>query len=143
MNEPSSQPSGLIELWGDTVDSRHVSFATLIGVGLAVPTYLGARTLFTAWVSNASLAKSYSLLAGLAACLVAAVICARLFAPKRVVGEHVATPQEREAALLAVEAEVGPLGHPADLPAAVQEELRDLGLFDTLAERATQRGGAA
>ncbi|KQY56682.1 MULTISPECIES: hypothetical protein [unclassified Nocardioides] len=126
--------SRLIEVWGDTVDSRHMTGAIALGIGIATPTFLLGRRIFESTVDDQTLAQSYALLVGLGACLVAAVISARLFKPKRVVTEVEATLEGRRAALDAIAAEGGEWTDPAELAREVQEELRSLGLYDVLVE---------
>lgn len=130
--------SRLIEMWGDTVDSRHVGGAVAIGVGVAVPAYLVAAEVFTSFVDEEALGRSYALLTGLAGCLVAAVVCARLFKPKRVLVEAEGSQEARAAAFETIRREVGDIGDPALLSPAVQRELHQLNLYDALvAEHAT------
>ncbi|QIX27944.1 hypothetical protein ncot_16130 [Nocardioides sp. JQ2195] len=126
--------SRLIEVWGDTVDSRHMTGAIALGIGIATPSFLLARRIFEGTVEDQSLAQSYALLVGLAACLVAAFISARLFKPKRVVTEVESTLEGRREALANIAAEGGEWTDPAELDPEVQEELRSLGLYDVLVE---------
>jgi len=131
--------SRLIEVWGDTVDSRHMTWSIALGVGLAAPTFLIADRLFKASVDDKGLAHSYALLTGLVACLLAGLISGLLFKPKRVVNEKTISQASMRAALDETEAESGPLGDPSELDAAVQQELRSLGLYDVLASEHTRR----
>lgn len=121
-----------LEVWGDTVDGRHLLYSILIGVGLATPAYLLAAWIFGGSALEPGLAKSYSLLVGLAACLVAAVIAARAFPPKRILTEQSDEPGSREDAMDAIEAEYGPLGDPDELPAPVLREVQELGIYEDL-----------
>jgi hypothetical protein len=75
------------------------------------------------------------LLVGLAACLVAGAICARLFAPKRDLVEEPTDAAARDEAIAELVAESGGLGSVDDLPEAARRELRDLGIVDLFAER--------
>lgn len=138
--------SNYLEVWGDTVDSRHMATSIWLGVGIATPTFLISRTVFSRTVENQTLAGSYALLLGLAGCLVAAVIAARLFKPKRIVQESHATLESRQEALDAIVEQGGEWTDPADLDPAVQDELRQLGLYDVLTdahEQALQKAAAA
>lgn len=124
----------LVEVWGDTVDERHVKIAVALSVLLAVPSFLGARALFTATMDNQDLARTYAMLAGLAACLLAAVISARFFKPKRIVTERQLEPEEQIAAAMELAQLPLGLGTLASLSEAEQEEMRRLGLYDVFAE---------
>lgn len=125
--------SSLLEVWGDTVDSRHLCGAIALGLTIAGSLYLAADEIMPSLVDDRTLAHSYALLVGLLGCLVAAVIAAKLFPPKREVVMGTGTDSAgRRIAMDAIEEEAGPLGDPRELPAAVQEELRALALFDDL-----------
>lgn len=126
-----AQPQ-LMEVWGDTVDGRHLLGSIGLGVGIAVPVYLLADWGFTALTGGDTLGHSYALVVGLASCIVAAVIAARIFKPKRTVLVGEAHTGSRTAAMDAIEAELGPLGDPDDLPAAALREVKELGLYDDL-----------
>jgi hypothetical protein len=126
--------SRLVEVWGDTVDERHVKIAVALGVLLAVPSFLGAREIFTATMENQDLARTYAMLAGLASCLVSAVISARFFKPKRIVTERQLDPEEQIAAAMELAQLPLGLGTLASLSQAEQDEMRRLGLYDVFAE---------
>lgn len=137
-NEPAPAPAreeNLLEIWGDTVDSRDLIGALVLGAGVAAPAYLLASWGFAQVVENPDVGRTYALLVGLAGCMVGAVIAAVLFKPKRVVTESEGTAESRAAAMDTIEAEIGPLGDPGLLPEAVQSELRQLGLYEDLHER--------
>ncbi|MBN7793782.1 hypothetical protein [Microbacterium esteraromaticum] len=126
------QQQRLLEVWGDTVDSRHLLGAIGLGVGIAVPVYLFAEWGFAELTDGDAVGRSYALVTGLAACIVAAVIAANIFKPKRVVTIGAAAAGGREDAMDAIEAELGPLGNPDELPAAALAEVKELGLYDDL-----------
>jgi len=128
-----AQQRQLLEVWGDTVDSRHLVASIGLGIGIAVPAFFLAEWGFNALTDGDRLSHSYSLLVGLAACVVAAVVAARLFPPKRVVQIGANTPGSRDVAMDAIEAEIGPLGGPDELPRAALAEVKELGLYDDLA----------
>ncbi|MGM1029130.1 MAG: hypothetical protein ACQEWM_04550 [Actinomycetota bacterium] len=122
-----------LEVWGDTVDGRHLLYSILIGVGLGTPAYLLAVWLFGQADGIApALSKSYALLVGLAACVLTAVVNAKLFPPKRILVDADDEPGSREVAMDSIEQEFGPLGDPDELPAAVLREVRELGLYEDL-----------
>ncbi|MFB8766972.1 hypothetical protein VSQ78_04595 [Nocardiopsis alba] len=133
----------LLEIWGDTVDSRHTLWAILLGAGIAVPLYLVSERLFAHFGDNPDVASTYALLVGLGGCLLAGFLNAVFFRPKRIVRETAADGEGRRKAMDAIEAEIGPLGDPSELPAAVQEELRTLGLYDDLLAQHRRRSTEA
>ena len=132
--EGSTDDSRLVEVWGDTVDERHVKIAVALSVLLAVPSFLGARALLSATMANQDLARTYAMLAGLGACLVAAVISAKLFKPKRVVTERQLDPEEQIAAAMDLAQLPLGLGTLSSLTDAERDEMRRLGLYDVFAE---------
>lgn len=126
--------SRLIEVWGDTVDTKHLSASIALGAGIATPTFLLGRRLFKATLEDHTLAQSYALLVGLGACLIAAFIAARLFKPKRIVTQTEATADSRREALDAIVADGGEWTDPSGLSDEVQDELRQLGLYEVLTQ---------
>lgn len=138
--------SSLLEVWGDTVDSRHLGRAIALGLVVAGSLYLAADEITPSLVDDPTLAHSYALLVGLLGCLIAAVISAKLFAPKRTVVTGSGTDSAgRRIAMDAIEEEAGRLGDPRELPTAVQDELKALSLFDDLVgqhERNLERDAA-
>lgn len=144
MTQQSPTPqTRLLEVWGDTVDSRHLVLSIVLGVGLGAPVFLLAEWGFAQTDVAEGLQRSYALLAGIGACVVAAVIAARLFAPKRTVVIGSATEGSRQEAMDAIEAEVGPLGDPDELPERLIAEVKALGLYDDLAAQHRRRTEAA
>lgn len=125
-----TKPLKLIEVWGDTVDSRHLLWAILIGAVISLSAFLIARHFLLGVVAQPAMAGSYAMLIGLGGCLVAGGLCAKLFAPKRVVLEHDNDPHWRDAAMAELANEAGGLGKLADLPPAVAAEMREVGLYD-------------
>ncbi|WP_313284000.1 hypothetical protein [Delftia tsuruhatensis] len=128
----------LAEVWGDTVDLRHLAWAIAIGTGISVlGFYLASRWLSTV-VESRQLAHAYAMLAGLAGCVIAGVICARAFPPKREVTELDTSndPEWRREVLEELARQPGGLGTVQDLPPAVVQELKELKLYDLFADKA-------
>ncbi|GJG96930.1 hypothetical protein [Cupriavidus pauculus] len=127
----NAAPARLVEVWGDTADTRHLAWSIVIGAAISLTGYLIASRLLAAVVQSAELARAYAMLAGLFGCLVAGVVCAVLFKPKRVVVENeTGHSAAREEALRKLAEDAGGLGSIADLPPAVVAELRELQLLD-------------
>ncbi|QPR36085.1 hypothetical protein I6G96_06650 [Delftia acidovorans] len=128
----------LAEVWGDTVDLRHLAWAIAIGTGISVlGFYLASRWLATV-VESRHLAHAYAMLAGLAGCVIAGVICARAFPPKREVTELDTSndPEWRREVLEELARQPGGLGTVQDLPPAVVQELKELKLYELFADKA-------
>lgn len=126
----------LVEVWGDTADTRHLAWAIAIGAIVSIAAYLAASRVLASLVASAELARAYAMLAGLGGCLLSGVLCALLFAPKRQVTEDAAAdPAWREEVLDKLAAENGGLGSIADLPEAAVRELEALQLLELFAAR--------
>ncbi|MBM6591518.1 hypothetical protein [Brevibacterium sp. RIT 803] len=132
----------LLEVWNDTVDSKHLVGSIAIGIGVAVPAFLISDHFFTT-TGDPELGHSYALLIGIVGCIVGAVISGILFKPKRVITESEADTRNRQEVIDEVVEEYGDLGDPRDLKPAVQEEIRALGLFDALVENHENRAKGA
>ncbi|MGN4189338.1 hypothetical protein ACS0Y6_10385 [Burkholderia gladioli] len=140
----------LAEVWGDTVDLRHLGWSVAIGVGVALGAFLAGRALLAPLVAeDPQIARAYAMLVGLGGCLAAGVICAKLFAPKRVVVEQVVDEAARLRVLAQLDAESGGLGSLEDLSPAARAEMDELGLtaifaaYERGAGRAAAEAGAA
>ena len=133
-------PAGwrLAEVWGDTVDLRHLAWSIAIGIGISVTGFFLASRWLATVVASQQLAHAYAMLAGLAGCVAAGVICARAFPPKREVTEQDTStdPAWRREVLEERAAQPGGLGSVADLPPAVVQELKELKLYDLFVQNA-------
>ncbi|AZL07340.1 MAG: hypothetical protein ACTMKZ_12465 [Brevibacterium aurantiacum] len=132
----------LLEVWNDTVDSKHLVGSIAIGIGVAVPAFLISDHLFTT-TGDPELGHSYALLIGIVGCIIGAVIAGILFKPKRVITQSEADTRNRQEVIDEVVEEYGDLGDPRDLKPGVQEEIRALGLFDALVENHENRAKGA
>lgn len=131
-------PARLAEVWSDTVDLRQLAWAIGIGIVISVAGFYAASHWLRGVVASPELAHAYAMLAGLAGCVLAGLICARLFPPKRIVVEHSATqdPAWRAEVLAELAEQPGGLGTLADLPEASVRELKALDLYELFAQPA-------
>jgi hypothetical protein len=120
----------LVEIWGDTVDIRHLAWSVALGVALSFCAFMAANRALAAYVPDPAMARAYAMLVGLAGCLASGAICAKLFKPKREVIEEAHGAAGREEVLAQLASEAGGLGHVSDLPPAVVAEMKELGLYD-------------
>lgn len=102
----------LLEVWNDTVDSKHLVGSIAIGIGVAVPAFLISDHLFTT-TGDPELGHSYALLIGIVGCIIGAVIAGILFKPKRVITQSEADTRNRQEVIDEVVEEYGDLGDPA------------------------------
>jgi len=107
------KPTRLANVWGDTVDLKHLAGAMLIGIGLGFSFFKGGQmTLERMYPAmDKGLSNAMAMLVGIVGCLLAAVISAKLFPPKRTLSEQQFSEADRERVLkelqvdLAAEAE--------------------------------------
>lgn len=121
------------EVWGDTVDLRHLGWSVVLGVGIGAGAFFAGKRILSPFVADPAIARAYAMLVGLAGCLLAGAVCARLFKPKRNVVEHATDETERMRALDLLSAEAGGLGSVDDLSAAAKAEMSELGLLELFA----------
>lgn len=141
----SPRPWRLVEVWGDTVDQRHLAWAIVIGIAVSLAGFLAANHVLATTVARPELARAYAMLAGLAGCVLAGVISALLFKPKRVVVEGSdVDPVWRQEVLDRMAEETGDLGSVHDLPQSVVDEMKALEIHDLFANhpRAARRTGS-
>lgn len=137
--------SDLVEVWGETVSLRNLGMALLISTPVTVVVFYVGRTVLQHLVSDPDRADTFSLLVGLVSVITCAVVCARLFAPQRILvdDDSVADSSSVDEALRELAEEEGGLGHVADLPPEVAQEMKDLGLYDAFARAEKKYGETA
>ncbi|KOF54707.1 hypothetical protein AD428_05215 [Achromobacter sp. DMS1] len=138
MKQHSEAQWRLAEVWNDTVDLRQLAWAIAIGVGISVAAFFLASRWLRGVAATPELGHAYAMLAGLAGCVAAGVICARRFPPKRVVREEAGSaddPAWRAEVLAELSAQPGGLGRVSDLPPAAVAELKELGLYALFADQ--------
>jgi hypothetical protein len=134
MTEHDPRREHLAEVWGDTVDLRHLGGSIGIGLVVSLASFLLASRLLADRVDNVALARAYAMLAGLAGCVLSGVICGALFPPKRVVVEDgTADPSWRQQVLNELAAQSGGLGGMAELPPSVVSEMKALHVYELFA----------
>ncbi|WP_321788042.1 hypothetical protein [Paraburkholderia sp. J94] len=122
--------STLIEVWGDTVDVRHLACSVVLGIAISLVAFEAGHAVLASFIHDAAIARADGMLVGLGGCLLAGALCARLFKPKRVVVERASDDTERLRVLAQLAAEPGGLGTLADLNNSTRAELAELGLLD-------------
>lgn len=123
----------LAQVWGDTVDIRHLGVSVVIGVAMSMGAFLAGRSLLASWVRDPEIAHACSMLVGLCGCLLAGAICAVLFKPKRIVAEQAIDAAGRAEVLRLLAAQAGGIGSIADLSPSAKAELAELGILDIFA----------
>ena len=123
----------LVEVWGDTVATKHLAWSVLLGVAISLGAFEAGRFALASFVQDAAIARAYAMLIGLGGCLLGGVLCALLFKPKRTVIEHAAGGPERDEALRQLAEASGGLGSASDLSPSARAEMAELGLLDLFA----------
>lgn len=80
------QAPEFVEILGDTVSPNHVLYSIIISIILGLGGFLIGMNIFPAFADEKMVA-SYSLLLGIGGCVVALILCASLFHPKRILTE--------------------------------------------------------
>lgn len=122
------------EVWGDTVVITELLAASAICIAATMVFYFVGTGVFVGREGmEIGLAKGYSLLIGILGCILSAIVCAKLFKPKRVVEERL----EQEDILHVLEAAgISPEEEAEALATVDQEiikEMEDLELYSLLA----------
>lgn len=129
----SNKSRSYVEVWGDTVILNELFFSAVIGIVLTMAGYLIGVNYFSGIENlDPGLIKGYSLMTGIIGCIIAAVISAKLFKPKRIVEEKFEQEEIEKiiaAAGMTVEEEVEALSL---LDEETLEEMRQLELYSLL-----------
>ncbi|SDV48737.1 hypothetical protein [Chitinasiproducens palmae] len=135
----------LVEVWGDTVDIRHLRWAIALGIAISFGTFIGASYVLARFIDDPAMTRAYAMLVGLGGCLVAGAVCARLFQPKRIAAEAHADERRRAELIhsLVVDGSHGTVADVRTLPEHVLAEMRQVGLYELFAEQERRARGAA
>ena len=139
---PTDQQTYL-EVWGDTVNGRHLAISVAVGSVVGASALLAAQSLFERVVNEPSLAQAYSLLVGIAACLLAGVVCGIFIKPKRIVALAAADAESIDGVITTMSEQRQGLGTLADIPEQSRQELRELGLYDHFAAAEAEHAQAS
>ena len=130
--ETAANPK-LALIWGDTVDLKHLGAAMIIGVVLGFVFYRGGLYIIETQFAQlpVNLHKSIALLVGIAGCLLAAVISAKLFPPKRIMSEQSFSAEDRERVLRELQVNLDEEAEEMKkMPPSIIKEMEELQLAD-------------
>lgn len=121
------------DVWGDTVNLKHLVFGMIIGIVISLAFYIGALKLIQANFPKlpANLMTAYSLLMGIVGCIISAVVSAKLFKPKRTLNEEEFSEADRN--IILDELKVDRAKEAEELKtveSAVVEEMKSLQLYE-------------
>ncbi|MEY7998901.1 hypothetical protein AB8U03_01590 [Clostridium sp. Mt-5] len=89
------------DIWGDTVNVRHLFFAIIIGIAISLPCFIFSLSFIQVHFPQTpvKLCKAYALLIGMLSSLLSAFISAKLFKPKRILQEKNFSEEDRSLVL--------------------------------------------
>ncbi len=126
-----AKETDLAEVWGDIVSRRQLAISLIIGGAVSIAFYFAALRLLAGAGATPAIDRALAMLVGIVGCIVGGFICSRLFKPKRYLSED-ATGSDawRMEIVQQIEAEEGEIGDARALPPVVQQEMKEVGLFD-------------
>ncbi|TCL37349.1 hypothetical protein EV210_106218 [Anaerospora hongkongensis] len=126
------------DVWGDTVDLKHLAIAMGIGIIISLLFYILGLNYLQANFSKlaANLMTAYALLIGIAGCLLSAIISAKLFKPKRKLNEEEFSEGDRLAVLEELKIDIDKEAEELQFvgPKVIQE-MKDLQIYDLFARK--------
>lgn len=127
------QNTPLADIWGDTVNLRHLGGAMIIGIILGTLFYLAGLACIQKLRPDMvlSLQKAMGLVVGIVGCLLAAVISSRLFPPKRILTEEHFSPENRRRVLSELNVDMAREAEEMQhMPPEIIAEMKDLQIHD-------------
>ena len=134
------------DVWGDTVDLRHLSMAIVIGIAVSLTFYLVGLKLVMGFFPQApkNLSQAYALLIGIVGCLLSAVVSTKLFPPKRKLQESELNAADREAVLNELQIDWEKEHQELKLLSPqVVEEMKELQIYEIFADPKAKTSGKA
>jgi len=133
MTAKESTNTELAEIWGDTVNLKHLAGAMVIGAVLGFCFFYGGLQAIKYLYPDIqkSLQEALALLVGIVGCLLAAIISARLFPPKRFLIEQEVSQEDREQIIHELQIDIEQeLKDMETMPKAILDEMRELKLLE-------------
>lgn len=130
------------DVWGDTVDLKHLGIAMIIGIIISLSFYMFGLHYLKANFPKlaANLMTAYALLIGISGCLLSAIVSAKLFKPKRKLNEEEFSEADRLAVL--EELKIDREKEAAELETVgpqIIQEMKDLQIYDLFASSGSNR----
>jgi len=126
------------DVWGDTVDLKHLAIAMGIGIIISLSFYILGLNYLQANFPKlaANLMTAYALLIGIAGCLLSAIISAKLFKPKRKLNEEEFSQADRLAVLEELKIDIDKEAEELQsVGPKVIQEMKDLQIYDLFAQK--------
>ncbi len=135
----------LADIWGDTVNLKHLGGAMIIGVVLGFSFYWAGLQVVKAQYPTiqGSLQQAIALLVGIVGCLLAAVVSAKLFPPKRTLSEQEFSASDRERVLHDLQIDMAQEAEDMKtMPPEILHEMKELQLDAIFLEKSTKKAEA-
>lgn len=129
-NSKSNRSEEFVEIMGDTVSPTNVIFSIFISVALGLGGYLVGKQFFP-MIADESMVKSYSLLLGIFGCVMALVLNAFLFRPKRVLTESQPNIEDSKRLLRDLQVDLDEEYEVIKHDPATRKEMEELEMLDT------------
>ncbi|WP_077328120.1 hypothetical protein [Virgibacillus siamensis] len=126
----SDQSEEYVEIMGDTVSPNNVIFSILISVVLGLGGYLAGKQFFPT-IADETMVKSYSLLLGILGCVIALVLNAFLFRPKRVLTESQPDTADSKKLLKDLQVDLDEEYEVVNNDPVTRKEMEELKILDT------------
>ncbi len=132
------------DIWGDTVDLKHLAIAIIIGIAISLTAFLIGFNIIKQMRPDMvlPLQKAMGLIVGIFGCIVSAIICAKLFPPKRTFSEQEFTAEDRERMITELnidpEEELEAINAMSD---STKEEMQELEIYDMFKNIANKAKG--
>lgn len=133
-NTTGQDQYNLFEVWGDTIDARHLSWSIAIGAVISVGSYTLAKWSLVQLLGDTQMVHAYAMLGGIVGCLTGGVVSALLFKPKRTVIQEMVDKQFQAEVIADLKKQYGSLGRVEEASPQVILELKELGLYEMFAQ---------
>ncbi|TCP27838.1 hypothetical protein EV207_11765 [Scopulibacillus darangshiensis] len=125
----TNQSNYYVEILGDTVSPAHALFSILISTALGLGGFLAGKRIFPA-IAEQKMVDSYSLLLGIVGCVVALILCALLFRPKRILTESQINDMDSEGLLKSLQVDLNEEYEVIKRDPMIRKEMEDLKIKD-------------
>lgn len=129
MKTSDSESTYYVEILGDTVSPTNVIFSIIISIVLGLGGFLVGKKLFPT-IADETMVNSYSLLLGIGGCVIALVLCAFLFKPKRILTESQTDKENARKLLENLQVDLEEEYEVIKKDQAIRKEMEDLQIID-------------
>ena len=124
-----SKEKTYVEILGDTVSPNHVILSIMISLILGLGGFFIGKRIFPG-IADQQMVNSYSLLLGIVGCVIALIVCALLFHPKRILTEDPAAEKNSEELLRDLGVHLEEENDVISTDPVTRKEMEELGIKD-------------